>query len=70
LHHLCFKCPDLADGINRLKEMGLRVLADPQPGEAFENEDIAFIYAKQGLNIELIDTDKRAGRICDGETKP
>jgi methylmalonyl-CoA/ethylmalonyl-CoA epimerase len=63
LHHLCFKCEDIGKEINRLQEMGLRVLAEPQPGEAFENENIAFIYAKQGLNIELIDTDKRAGRL-------
>ena len=68
LHHLCFKCAIIEDEISRLKSMGLRVLAEPQPGEAFENEDIAFIYAKQGLNIELIDTDKRAGRVCDRES--
>lgn len=64
LHHLCFRCTKIVDEISRLQEMGLRVLAEPQPGEAFENENIVFIYAKQGLNIELIDTDKRAGLIC------
>ncbi|WP_244826054.1 hypothetical protein [Carboxylicivirga linearis] len=35
----------------------------PQPGEAFENENIAFLLAPGNLNIELIDTDKRAGII-------
>jgi len=60
LHHLCFKCGDVATEINIMKEKGLRILAPPQPGEAFENEDIAFVFAKQGLNIELIGTDKRA----------
>ena len=60
LHHLCFRCEDVEVEIDRLNEMGLRVLAPPQPGEAFENEKIAFIFAKNGLNIELIDTDKRA----------
>ena len=63
LHHLCFKCKNMDEELVRCKEMGLRVLADPQPGEAFENENIAFIFAKQGLNIELIDTDKRAKRL-------
>jgi methylmalonyl-CoA/ethylmalonyl-CoA epimerase len=63
LHHLCFKCDDMNIDIARLKETGCRVLAKPQPGEAFENEDIAFLYAKQGLNIELIDTDKKANLI-------
>lgn len=63
LHHLCFKCSDVEKKIESLKELGLRVLAMPQPGEAFENEKIAFLFANQGLNIELIDTDKRAERI-------
>ena len=43
------------------------MLAHPQPGEAFESEDIAFVFAKHGLNIELISTDKRAGRLDDAE---
>ena len=63
LHHLCFKCAKLDDEIERLKEIGLRIWAEPQPGEAFENENIVFMYAKQGLNIELIETEKRAGKI-------
>ncbi len=60
LHHICFKCDNLEEKVEELKNSGLRILAEPQPGEAFENEKIAFIYAKQGLNIELIDTDKKA----------
>ena len=60
LHHLCFKCEDLSREMIRINNFGLRVLAQPQPGEAFENENIAFVFAKQGLNLELIDTDKRA----------
>jgi len=63
LHHLCFKCMNMDEELVRCEEMGLRVLAAPQPGEAFENENIAFLFAKQGLNIELIDTDKRAKRL-------
>ena len=63
LHHLCFKCKNMDEELVRCNEMGLRVLDAPQPGEAFENENIAFIFAKQGLNIELIDTDKRAKRL-------
>ena len=63
IHHLCFKTEDLDNKLIELKESGFRVLAGPEPGEAFENEDIAFIYATQGLNIELIDTEKRAKQI-------
>ena len=60
LHHLCFKCDSLDSELVELKDKGFRILAGPEPGEAFDNENIAFIYATQGLNIELIDTDKRA----------
>ena len=65
LHHLCFKCANVDAQLERLKELGVRVLAEPQPGEAFENEKIAFIFTQQGLNIELIDTEKRAARVGD-----
>ncbi|GBD97704.1 4-hydroxymandelate synthase [bacterium BMS3Abin06] len=63
LHHICFKCEDMNKELKRFSEKGLRVLAAPQPGEAFGNENIAFVYAKQGLNIELIETDIKAGRL-------
>ncbi len=63
LHHLCFKCSNMATELDRLNGLGLRIIAPPQPGEAFENDNIAFIFANQGLNIELIDTDKRAKMI-------
>jgi len=63
LHHLCFKCDDLNKQLDEFSEKGLRILAQPQPGEAFDNENIAFVYAQQGLNVELIDTDKRAKEI-------
>ena len=67
LHHLCFKCENVENELNNLKEMGLRVLAPPQPGEAFAGENIAFVFAKQGLNVELIDTDLRAA-VISGES--
>lgn len=67
LHHLCFRCDDMDAELRRLKKMGLRTITPPQPGEAFENEDIAFIYAGFGLNIELIDTDRKAKVLVDCE---
>jgi methylmalonyl-CoA/ethylmalonyl-CoA epimerase len=67
-HHLCFKCPELTQGIAQLREKGLRLLVPPQPGEAFDNQPIAFMLSQQNLNIELIDTDKRAAVIEDDET--
>ena len=62
-HHICFKCDNIEDGLNELKDKGLITLVPPQPGEAFKNHDIAFLLARYGLNIELIDTDERAELI-------
>lgn len=65
LHHLCFRCDSVEAEVARLMALGLRVLAPPEPGEAFDNELIAFVYAGDGLNMELIDTERRAGRLAD-----
>ncbi len=63
LHHLCFRAESVASEAARLAALGMRLVAEPQPGEAFEGESIAFVYAGDGLNIELIDTEIRAGRL-------
>lgn len=63
LHHICFRCDDLDAAVKHFRSAGLHVLSEPSPGEAFDNERIAFVYAEQGLNIELIDTDKKAKLI-------
>jgi methylmalonyl-CoA/ethylmalonyl-CoA epimerase len=64
-HHICFKCENIDKGLIELKEKGLITLVAPQPGEAFNNNRIAFLLARYGLNIELIDTDERAGLITE-----
>ncbi|KAA3625997.1 MAG: hypothetical protein DWQ09_17290 [Proteobacteria bacterium] len=61
LHHLCFKGGDTVAEVQALAAKGARVLAAPQPGEAFDDALIAFVYAGMGLNVEVIDTDKRRG---------
>ena len=62
-HHLCFKCDNLDLTLNELKEEGLLTLVEPQSGEAFNGHNIAFLLAKYGINIELIDTDERASLL-------
>jgi methylmalonyl-CoA/ethylmalonyl-CoA epimerase len=62
-HHICFKCDNNDAGVTDLKQKGLLTLVPPQPGEAFNNNKIAFLLAKYGLNIELIDTDEKAGLL-------
>jgi methylmalonyl-CoA/ethylmalonyl-CoA epimerase len=61
LHHLCFRCDDMATEIPRLQERGAMFIVPPQPGEAFKNREIAFFLAGNSLNVELIDTIEKAG---------
>ena len=65
LHHLCFKTDGTAAALQVLQTRGLRVLAPAAPGEAFDDEMIAFGYAGCGLNVELIDTDRRRDEVRD-----
>ncbi len=64
LHHLCFKCNDVAEEISFLQEKGARLVVSPQPGAAFNNHDIAFLFASNNLNLELIDTGDKKGWNC------
>lgn len=62
-HHLCFRIDNMENQLSELKEKGLLMLVPPQPGEAFNNHYIAFMLARYGLNVELIDTDEKAGLL-------
>lgn len=63
LHHLAFKTETVADGVADLEQKGAKILAPPQPGEAFDEALIAFAFLGAGLNVELIDTDTRRSVI-------
>jgi methylmalonyl-CoA/ethylmalonyl-CoA epimerase len=66
-HHICFKCANLKEKIKELSEEGLITLVPPQPGEAFNLHNIAFMLAKNGINIELIETDEKAGLLHENQ---
>lgn len=62
-HHICFRCSEIGKTMSELTAKGLITLVPPQPGEAFGNNLIGFMLAKNGINIELIDTEEKAGII-------
>jgi methylmalonyl-CoA/ethylmalonyl-CoA epimerase len=66
-HHICFKCANLDGKIKELTGKGLITLVSPQPGEAFNNHNIAFLLARNGINVELIDTDEKAGMLPENQ---
>jgi methylmalonyl-CoA/ethylmalonyl-CoA epimerase len=56
LHHLCFRCNDIEAEIPVLRANGAKFIVPPQPGEAFNGNDIAFFLTRNNLSMELIDT--------------
>ena len=67
LHHVCFKADSVVPACDELVSLGARLLTPPQPGEAFDDELIAFVHLGLGLNIEVIDTERRRGRLSPSE---
>jgi methylmalonyl-CoA/ethylmalonyl-CoA epimerase len=63
LHHLCFRCESLDAEVTRLQALGLRLIAPPQPGEAFDEARIAFLHAGDGLIVELLESRGRPGVV-------
>jgi methylmalonyl-CoA/ethylmalonyl-CoA epimerase len=63
LHHLAFRTDSVALAADELASRGARIVAPPQPGEAFDDAMIAFAFLGCGLNVELIDTDARRGEF-------
>ena len=61
LHHLCFRCNDLDVQVPLLQAHGAKFIVPPEPGEAFNGEDIAFFLTRNNLSVELIDTEEKAG---------
>jgi catechol 2,3-dioxygenase-like lactoylglutathione lyase family enzyme len=59
LHHICFKSDDVRKSLDIIQQRGARLTSEPAPGEALDDALIAFAYIAGGLNIEIIDTDKR-----------
>jgi methylmalonyl-CoA/ethylmalonyl-CoA epimerase len=65
LHHLCFRCEDLKTQVSHLEAHGAVLMVAPQPGEAFKDHDIAFLMARNNLNVELIDTLEKKGWVSN-----
>ena len=67
LHHLCFQAEDGRQAIADLCDKGARLITQQQPGEAFGDHLIAFLYLGFGLNVEIIDTDQRHQELVPNE---
>lgn len=64
LHHLAFCTESVEEATAELARNGAKIIAPPQPGEAFNDALIAFAFLGAGLNVEIIDrASGRAGTL-------
>lgn len=63
LHHLCFRVPNVTATCEELRESRVRIVTPPEPGEAFDDNLIAFSYLGHGISAEFIDTEVRRGLL-------
>lgn len=68
LHHLALRTESVTDAAADLEGRGAKIVAAPQPGEAFDDALIAFAFLGAGLNVELIDTDARRALVSPPAT--
>lgn len=66
LHHLAFRTDSVPETCAHIEAQGAKIIAAPQPGEAFDDALIAFAFVGAGLNVELIDTDARRSALPSG----
>lgn len=55
-YHFAYKVKNLNKNINNLKKKGFKVIVNPVPAKAFNNNKIAFLKMKNGFIIELIES--------------
>jgi methylmalonyl-CoA/ethylmalonyl-CoA epimerase len=65
LHHLAFWTESVTHAVAHLEKRGARIVTAPQPGEAFDDELIAFVFLGMGLNVEIFDTERRRSALVD-----
>lgn len=69
VHHLAFHSDDIRASVDRMRAEGARLISPPQPGEMFDDELIAFMFAS-GVNFELVTTRRWRDAIVFNEAEP
>lgn len=54
LYHICYEVDDIGESIKYQNEIGSLVVSDAKPAIAFSGREIAWIYTKDRMLIELL----------------
>jgi methylmalonyl-CoA/ethylmalonyl-CoA epimerase len=58
LHHLCYEVPNLEAQLELSRAQGGKLVRPPMPAVAFDGRRIAWVYGKQKLLIEFLESQK------------
>ncbi len=58
LHHLCYEVTDLDLHLRKVRGAGAVLVKAPLPAVAFENRRIAWVWTRQRLLLELLESGK------------
>lgn len=53
LYHICYKCGNVDNEIERLAKQGFMLIDSPKPAVAFGNRKVAFMYSSFAGMVEL-----------------
>jgi len=63
LNHLCYISGPLEETIDRLRERGMMVIAEPKPGKAFAGRRICWLMGRDKSPVELVER-RDAEDVC------
>jgi methylmalonyl-CoA/ethylmalonyl-CoA epimerase len=58
LHHLCYEVPSLEAQLDVSRSRGGKLVRSPLPAVAFEGRRIAWVYGKERLLVEFLESEK------------
>jgi methylmalonyl-CoA/ethylmalonyl-CoA epimerase len=56
LHHLCYEVPSLEEQLANSRSLGAVIVQKPVPAVAFDGRSIAWVYTREKLLIEYLET--------------
>jgi methylmalonyl-CoA/ethylmalonyl-CoA epimerase len=60
LNHLCYLSRSIDEDCRRLRDQGMLLLQSPVPAEAFAGRRIAWLMGRDGIPIELVESETDA----------
>ncbi len=57
--HICYQVKDIELEINRLAQLGSRIISEPQSAVAFSGRRVAFVFTRDREVVELVESNTK-----------